>query len=174
MPSVYDISVPICIRALENMRAYIAKAEQWCVDSDRPKESLLKSSLAPDMKTLAFQVFMATDNAKDVVVQVGGLEDPGWPTAWQMDPETTLPEVYSRIDQAVKLLRGVDAKIFDDKESKEVSMSAGPMELKFTGLSYVQLYILPNFFFHHTIAYAVLRSCGIPLGKWDFVGGNRL
>ncbi|KAK5704419.1 hypothetical protein LTR97_003437 [Elasticomyces elasticus] len=156
------------------MRAYIVKAEQWCVDNDRPKESLLKSSLAPDMKTLAFQVFMATDNAKDVVVQVGELEDPGWPTAWQMNPETTLPEVYSRIDQAVEFLHGADAKIFDDKEFKELSMSAGPMELKFTGLSYVQLYILPNFFFHSAIAYGILRNTGAPLGKWDFVGGNRL
>jgi hypothetical protein len=161
MPTLYDISVPVFIRALNQLTHLLQKAEAYANEKNIPLSTLTEASLAPDMLKLPFQIQTVSNTAKLACVRVGLIENV--PMA---DDETTFPQLYERIEKTVKLLEAVDPKVFEGKETAEVEMRG----TKFTGQSYLLTFAIPNFFFHVTAAYAILRKEGVPVGKKDFLG----
>ncbi|KAF2423814.1 hypothetical protein EJ08DRAFT_652571 [Tothia fuscella] len=163
MPSLYEISVPAFIRGLNQLTHCLKKAETYASENNKDISSILKASLHPDMKALPFQIQTVSNTAKNACVRVAGIE-----AVPMEDNETTLPQFYERIEKTIKLLEGVDAKAFEGKE--EQSLEA--VGMKFTGQSYLLTFEIPNFYFHLTAAYAILRKEGVPLGKMDFLGAR--
>lgn len=159
--------IPLLLRALGNMDAFLKKAEDWAKENNVPAEHLLQAKLAEDMLPLVFQVQTCSNTAKAVLPRLAGIE-----TAEMEDKEQTFEDLHARIQKTVDILKSAEGKqdAFAGKEDQEVKFMAGPYELKFTGLTYLQNFVLPNFFFHETTLYAILRKEGAPVGKMDFLG----
>lgn len=162
MPTLYEISVPVFIRGLTNLKHILKKAETYANEKNVPLSTFTDASLYPDMNKLAFQVQTAANTAKLACVRVAQIENV--PVA---DDETTFAQFYERIDKTLEFLEGVDASAFEGKDTAEVTMR----ERKFTGQSYLLTFAIPNFFFHITVAYGILRKEGVPVGKIDFLAG---
>ena len=172
------------VRALEQQQALMKVAEKHCEDKKVSPETLLKASLAEDMKPFPFQIQTISNTAKFVAVRVGGLENEPWE-----DNETTFAQLHERLEKTLAFLKKAKPEQFEGKDDAEVTMSvchpleatcetmltfppvalrkAGTNEFKFTSLSYLQVFAIPNFFFHHMAAYAILRNQGVPVGKFD-------
>ncbi|KAF2857954.1 DnaJ-domain-containing protein [Piedraia hortae CBS 480.64] len=146
------------------MKNNLKKGEQWAKDNNVSADKVLNSSLADDMKSLPFQVQSTSNTAKWVAVRLGGLEN-----EVMEDNETTFEQLYERIDKTVAYLNKVKPDHFKGKENDQVVVKFPGLELKFTGVDYLQTFALPNFFFHQTMLYAFLRKLGVPLGKQDFL-----
>ena len=127
--------------------------------------ALVNARLAPDMFTLAGQVQSASDASKLGTARIAGLTAPSFP-----DTETTYAELQARVAKTVDYLQSVDRALIDGSEDRPVTMKARGNELKFTAQRYLLQFALPNFFFHVTTAYDVLRHSGVPLGKLDYLG----
>lgn len=164
MPSLYDISIPVFRLALVNLDHQFGKAEAWLAEQGLDESVLLEARLIEDMHALAAQVQRASDTAKGVGVRVGGLE----PVA-MTDDEATITDLRARIAKTIAVLDATRASALDDKEAATVVLKLPNRELTFTGASYVLEFALPNFFFHVTTAYALLRMKGVPVGKTDFL-----
>ncbi len=126
---------------------------------------LLNSRLYPDMFPLTRQVHIATDFARSTGARLAGLETPVFE-----DNEKTIPELTARIDRTVEFLRTLKASAIDGSESREIVRPVRGKPKKFTGINYLLQFALPNFYFHVTATYAILRHCGVELGKSDFIG----
>ena len=163
--SMYRASVPPIVRALTNLRAILEKAAAHAEAKKIDPSVLLAARLYPDMFPLSRQVQIATDNAKGVAARLAGLEPPKYE-----DKETTFPELTARIEKTLDYLRTFRPEQIDGSEEKTIvlPMRSGPLSL--AGLRYLLELVLPNFYFHVTIAYAILRHCGVELGKQDFLG----
>jgi hypothetical protein len=162
--SMHAISAPVFARMLRNLSAILAKAEQQAKTKGYDPSVLLNSRLAPDMFTLTRQVQIATDHAKGAVARLAGHT----PEAIE-DTETTFAEVQARIAKVISLVESYKPELIDGSEDREVTIKIPNMELKFTGLDYINQWAMPNFYFHITTAYAILRANGIELGKRDFL-----
>ncbi len=160
--SVHAASAPVLVRALTNTAAIIDKA----LAAGLSETAILEARLAPDMLPFPRQIQMASDAAKGAIARLAGVEVPAMP-----DTETTLSELKARIAATIAFIESVDAAAFDGAEDREVVLKFPGMELKFTGADFLTGFALPNFFFHVTTAYALLRSVGAPIGKMDFLGG---
>ena len=163
--SLYDISVPALIRGLENLTQQIDKGVAHARDIGMDPDELVQARLAPDMLTLAGQVQRASDTAKFGGARLSQGDAPGF-----ADEETTLDDLQARIAKTLDYLRSVPADSIAGGESREIRFKAGPRELHFTGADYVRNFLLPNFYFHLTTAYGLLRHKGVPLGKMDYLG----
>ncbi|AOH82923.1 hypothetical protein AWL63_01945 [Sphingomonas panacis] len=163
MPSLYSVSVPIFVRGLKNLDHLLAKAIDCGIDA----QSLAEARLIEDMQPLTRQVQIACDTAKFAAMRVGNA--PALPMA---DDETTLAELRARIAKTVAYLESVDPAGFDGREDAEVILKLPKTELTFTGASYITDFALPNFFFHVTTAYALLRMKGVGIGKMDYLAGG--
>ena len=163
--SLYSVSVPVFERMLRNLLEIIGKAEANAAERKIKPEVLVASRLAPDMLPLAFQVQSATDRAKLFVARVTGQVAPSW-----TDNEQTLEELKARLDKALAYLAGVKASDLDGNEDKPVSLKGRGEDVQQPALDYLLLNVMPNFYFHVTTAYDILRHNGVPLGKRDFVG----
>lgn len=158
--SLYDASAPVFENSLNNMRVWLGKAA-----SEKPETELLSAQLAPDMRPLPAQYQMASDAAKNAIARLGGLEPPTMP-----DTEQSLSELRERCDRTVAFIRGVDRAAVAAGEDREVVLKfPNGMGYRFTGREYLTGFALPNFFFHVTTAYAILRAAGVSLGKPDFL-----
>lgn len=167
MPSLYDTTIPVFIRQLRNLSAILEKARAHAAAAGIPDTELTEARLASDMHPLTAQVQIATDSARGVAVRIGGVAPK--PMA---DTEKTFDELLARIAATVDYLKAVPASAFDGKDANPVPMKFGPREFTFpSGDAYVLGFALPNFFFHVTTAYDILRHKGVPLGKRDFLGG---
>ena len=158
--SMYRASIPVFIRALGNLSAILKKAE-----AHEGSPSFIDARLVPDMLTLAGQVQRASDTAKAAVARLGGIDNPSFP-----DTEKTFAELQARIKKTVDFLQGVKPDKIDGSEQKKIEFKAGSRELKFTGTDYLLGFALPNFYFHVTTAYAILRHKGVQIGKMDYLG----
>ncbi|MBY0531933.1 MAG: DUF1993 domain-containing protein [Xanthobacteraceae bacterium] len=156
--SMYQASAPQFLRALESLSAILKKGEHL-------GDALAEARLAPDMLTLAGQIQRATDSAKGCMARLADIPVPSFP-----DTEKTLAELQVRIAKTVDFIKSVPAGQIDGSENVPVSLSAGPRELKFTGEGYLLSFALPNFYFHITTAYAILRHKGVEIGKRDYLG----
>ena len=160
--SMYRASIPVFIRALGNLSAILKKGE-----AHEGSASFIDARLAPDMLTLAGQVQRASDAAKGAVARLGGIDNPSFPGT-----EKTFAELQARIKKTVDFLQSVSPEQIDGSEQKKIEFKAGSRELKFTGTDYLLGFALPNFFFHVTTAYAILRHKGVQIGKMDYLGSH--
>lgn len=166
MLSLYDISIPALVRGLENISHQVDKGIAHARESGMDPAELVQARLAPDMLTFAGQVQRASDTAKFGAARLSGGQAPSF-----ADDETTLEALQARIARTVEYLRSVPAEAIAGQEARDVRFSAGKRELGFTGADYVRLFLLPNFYFHATTAYGLLRHKGVTLGKLDFLRG---
>ena len=127
---------------------------------------LTAARLAPDMFTLARQVQLASDHAKGCPARLAGVPVPSFD-----DTEKTFPELKARIHKTLDFIGSLKPEQIDGSEGRDISLKAGPRELSFKGQEYLVLFALPNFYFHATTAYDILRHNGVPVGKLDFLGG---
>jgi hypothetical protein len=162
--AIHQAAAPVFTRALNNLSAMIDKALAAGVS----EATLLEARLAPDMHPFPRQIQMASDSAKGAVARLAGVEPPAMP-----DTETTIAELKARIAATVAYVNSIDAAALDGAEDREVVLKFPGAEMKFTGADFLTGFALPNFFFHITIAYALLRANGAPIGKMDFLGGAR-
>ncbi|HEX8412673.1 MAG TPA: DUF1993 domain-containing protein [Sphingomicrobium sp.] len=164
MPSLYEITVPIFTRALRNLDHLLAKASA----SGLSEQDLLGSRLAPDMLPLTKQVQIACDTAKLAVTRVAQTEP--LPMA---DEETSIAELRDRVTRTIAYLGSAEPAAFEGRETAEIILKLPSTEMKFTGQSLITDFSLPNFFFHVTTAYGLLRMKGVAIGKMDYLAGDR-
>ncbi len=166
--SLYDASVPIYRRMLGNLDACLAKAEDNARGRGFEPGVLLDARLAPDMLPMRRQVQIACDAAKYGIARISGTDAPK-----HEDNETTFAELHARIAQTLAFIDGVPRERIDGQEAREVKVPLRDRTLQFDALSFLTGWSLPNFFFHVTTAYALLRHNGVDLGKQDYLGANR-
>ena len=160
---LYDLTVPVFTRALSALSGLLDKAVAHAGEAGA--EALLANRLAPDMHPLSKQVQIACDGAKLCVARLSGAEAPV-----NEDVETTIPELKARIAATLDYIGSVPREAIDGQEDREVVLKFPGGEWPFKGQGYVTGFALPNFFFHVTTAYGLLRQAGVPLGKRDFLG----
>jgi hypothetical protein len=165
MLSLYDVSVPVFIRALENLDRILDKGAAYFTEKGRAEGELAGSRLIEDMHPLTAQIQRASDTAKGVVTRIGGAANVPMP-----DEEQTIADLKARIAKTIDVLKGADRAAFDNKEGATVEIVTPNRTLVFTGKDYVLGFAIPNFFFHVTTAYALLRKEGVPVGKMDYLG----
>jgi len=163
--SMYSMTVPYYASMLTNLAHVLTKAEAWATERKIDPAVLLNDRLAPDMLAMKRQVQIATDHAKSAAARLGGVENPSFP-----DTEETFAELHARIAKVREFILNVPQAGFDGAEDRDITLKVGPQEMTFAGVQYLQGYSLPNFYFHMTTAYAILRHNGVPLGKADFFG----
>jgi uncharacterized protein len=163
--SVYEISVPVFIRALENLSSILKKGEAFAKEKGIPGTDLVEARLIEDMDPLRSQIQRASDSAKGAGARLTGTEIPGFP-----DDETTFPELQARIDKTIAYLKGLDPKAFEGAETRDVTINARRTAFTMSGKDYLAKFALPNFYFHVTTAYAILRHKGVEIGKMDYIG----
>lgn len=166
MTTLYTASIPVFKQMLSALSDVLNKAEAHATEKKIDPNVLLQSRLFPDMFPLIRQVQIATDFAKSVPSRLSSIEVPAYD-----DSEQGFAELQTRIKNTLNILDGFTAAQIDGKESLEIVLRPGtPKEKKLTGETYLFNYGLPQFFFHVTTAYAILRHNGIEVGKRDFMG----
>lgn len=165
--SMYRASVPVFSRALRNLVGILRKGEASATARKIEPAVLLNYRLAPDMFTLTRQVQIATDMAKGCVSRLAGVEIPAY-----ADDETTFEQLIARIERCIAYLESFQPAQIDGAERKPVVVKLRSGEMQFEGLRYLLEFVTPNVYFHCTTAYAILRHCGVEIGKQDFIGST--
>ena len=165
--SMYQASVPVFVRALTNLRHVFQKGEAHAKSKNVSDEVLLQTRLIPDMLPLVKQVQIACDMACRGTARLAGAE----PKSFE-DNETTLPQVYARIDAAIEYVRTFKPEQIDGSETRAIHLKMRNGEMDFSGQDYLLGFIIPNLFFHCTTAYDLFRGMGVEIGKNDFIGGQ--
>ena len=163
--SLYTASVPVFDRMLAQLLHLLDTAEANAAQRGIKPEVLVNARLAPDMYPLSFQIQAATDRTKFFVARTAGRDAPSW-----ADEETTFDELRARVTRARDFLATFSPADIDGQEDRLVTMRAGGEEWRLRAEDYLFHSVYPNFFFHVTTAYAILRHNGVPIGKGDFVG----
>ena len=163
--SLYDLSVPVFIRALRNLSAILDKAAAHAESEGKAPESLLETRLYPDMHPLAYQVQRASDATRFFVARIGQLENPP-----MEDKEATFADLKARIAATIAYLEAAPRAAIDGREDADVELKTPRATMLFKGIDYLLDFALPNVFFHCTTAYGLLRHQGVPIGKMDFIG----
>jgi uncharacterized protein len=164
---MHAASVPVFVRMLKNLSSWLDKAEAHAQARKFDPAVLLGMRLAPDMLPLTSQVQIACDAAKFFAARIGGVEAPKF-----ADDETTLAQLRERVQKTIDYLRSVPAERIDGTEAKDVQIPRREGPLPTTGENYLRHFALPNFFFHVTTTYALLRHAGVELGKADYLSGG--
>ncbi|KAK6542732.1 hypothetical protein TWF694_006673 [Orbilia ellipsospora] len=165
-PLLFEMTIPIFRRAVSNLKGVLKLGEKYATENNIPTSEMVNWKLAEDMKPLSFQIQTVSNTVKMTSVRVTGIELPVMD-----DNETTLEELYARLDKTLEIIDKVEkdhTADFEGKETAEVVMR----DMKFTGKNYVQTFALPNFFFHVVTAYDILRNKGVPVGKLDYMGAR--
>lgn len=164
--SMYNASVPVFKQLLNALILILDKAETHVTQNKIAPETLLNASLYPDMYNFIRQVQIAADFAKGVSARLAGFEVPAID-----DVETNFHELRGRIVKTIQFMSSIPPEAINGSESREIITRPGtPKEKKFTGMNYLLHYGLPQFFFHVTTAYDILRSLGVEIGKRDYMG----
>jgi hypothetical protein len=164
--SMYKISVPIFVQFLTSLSAVLDKAAAFAEAKKVEPSVLLNTRLAPDMFPLVRQVRAATDHAVNAGGRLAGVDLPAF-----SNDETTIPALKERIAKAIDFLKTLKPAQIDGTEGKEIKITfPSGATREFTGQSLLLTNSLPNFYFHCTTAYDILRQCGVQLGKGDFMG----
>ena len=159
---IYDASIPPLIHMLGGLSTVLAKGEaQGGID---PAEA----RLAPDMLPLKAQVYIATDTAKGCGARLAGVDIPKFE-----DVETSFADLRARCAKTIAFLKTLDRKNFAGAENKEIVLKFPNSTFEFNGADYVGKFVLPNAYFHITTAYGILRNLGVPLGKGDYLAGEK-
>ncbi|QOW21006.1 MULTISPECIES: DUF1993 domain-containing protein [Lysobacteraceae] len=164
--SMYAASVPVFRQMLGSLVAIVGKAEAYAADRKIEPAVLLQSRLFPDMLPLVRQIQIACDFATGVTARLAGEDVPAYD-----DQEQGFEQLRDRLQRTLAFLDGFDAAQFEGSEQREILTRPGtPKERRFNGQDYLLTYGLPQFFFHVTTAYALLRHNGVEIGKRDYMG----
>lgn len=163
--TLYGAASSVAIRGLSNLDAILDKAAAFAETKKIDPAVLLASRLAPDMFPLLRQVQIACDFAKGPMARLAGIENPKFE-----DVETDIPQLKARIARTLDFVRSVPESKFVGAEDRDISIKAGERMLEFKGLDYLLSMAQPNFYFHLSMTYAILRHNGVEVGKRDFIG----
>lgn len=163
--TTYDASVPVFRQMLGNLSGLLQKAEAHAADNSMDVNELLEARLAPDMFTFTRQVQIACDHAKGGVARLAGVELPKFE-----DTEKTVAELQERIRKTLDFVNSVLPEKFEGAEDRDIKLVFPWATYDFKGGRYLTYWALPNFFFHVTTAYDLLRHKGVAIGKADFLG----
>jgi uncharacterized protein len=163
--SLSQASLPVFEIHLNALAAILGKAEAYAAAKKIDPAVLLHTRLAPDMFDLARQVQVATDQARRGSARLAGVEPPSYE-----DTETTIEQLKARIAKTLAYLKTLDTKQIDASADREITFPLGTDKGHMKGADYLNHSVLPNFYFHVTAAYAILRHCGLEIGKRDFLG----
>jgi hypothetical protein len=163
--SMSQTALPTFEIGLNALSGVLDKAVSFAAAKKVDAAVLLGYRLAPDMFALARQVQVACDQAKNGAARLAGTEAPKFE-----DTETTLEQLKERIAKTVAYLKTLDAKAIDASADREITFPLGPAKGQMMGGDYLNHFVLPNFYFHLTAAYAIVRHCGVEVGKRDFLG----
>lgn len=157
---MWEASVPVFVNSLTNMRGWLDKAGR-----EKSEQELMEARLAPDMRPFPAQYQMASDSAKNALARLTGTDSPSMP-----DTEQSFAELRDRCDRTIEYLQSFKPEDLEGSEDREVVLTfPNGMGYRFAGGQYLTGFALPNFFFHATTAYAILRNAGVTLGKPDFL-----
>jgi hypothetical protein len=163
--SMYDFSIPMLTRGLTNLSALLDKGAAHAAAKKFDSAVLAQSRLFPDMHPLVRQVQSVCDTAKGAAGRLAGVEVPK-----HEDTETTFAELKARIAKTLDFVESISAAQMKDAESRSIEIKFPNGSWKFTGIAYLTGFVLPNFYFHISIAYALLRKAGVEIGKGDYLG----
>lgn len=163
--SMYQTSVPVFVRGLTNLKGILVKGAAHAAAKKIDEAVFLNARLFPDMLPFARQIHIASDFARGTVARLSGEEPPKWE-----DNEATFAELIARVDRTIAAVKGFTTAQVDGSETRSVTRQVRGEPKVFTGINYLLQYSLPNFYFHTTTAYAILRSNGVEVGKGDFIG----
>jgi uncharacterized protein len=165
--TIYDASITPMTRFLENLSKILDKAAAQAITEGRDLQALLDARLAPDMFPFTRQIQIVSDTAKGCAARLSGKEPPSWP-----DEEKTFPELQERIARTIKYLKAIRPEEFANAEGREIVLKFPSRTIQMMGGDYVNNFVMPNFHFHMTVAYGLLRANGIAIGKMDYLGGS--
>jgi len=165
--SMYNLSIPVLDKALTSLAHILKKGEEDARQRDIDAEVFLNARLAPDMYPLKKQIQVVASLIKNCPHRIAGSEPPVYE-----ETEETFEELFGLIDKTRQELAKFSAQDLDGKEERTFSVKLGPMDVDFTGITYLQGFTLPNVYFHNSAAYNILRHNGVSLGKFDFFGGT--
>ena len=163
--SMSQSSLPVFEIGLNALSGVLDKAAAYAAAKKVDPAVLLGWRLAPDMFALTRQVQVACDQAKNGAARLAGAEPPKFE-----DTETSLDQLKQRIARTVTYIKTLDAKAIDASADREITFPLGPTKGQMKGGDFLNHFVLPNFYFHLTAAYAIVRHCGVELGKRDFLG----
>jgi hypothetical protein len=165
--SMYAASVPLFRQMLGALSSVLDKGATFAAERALDPATLLEARLAPDMFPLVRQVQTAGDMAKGCAARLAGVEVPKY-----ADEEHSFPDLTARIGRTLGFIETLRPDQIDGSEEREIVLPLRAAELRFSGERYLCSFVIPNFMFHCTTAYAILRHNGVPLGKRDFLGAN--
>lgn len=163
--SMYQISVPVFTRMLTNLVAIIEKAAAHCEENKIDPAVLINYRLYPDMFAFAKQIQIATDAARNGTAYLAGEDPPKFDNT-----EQTFAELAERVKKTIAFVNTFKPEQIDGSEEKDVVIKRGETTVTYKGQAYLLNRVLPNFFFHITTAYDILRHNGVALGKKDYLG----
>ena len=163
--SMYQTSVPVFVRMLNNLAGILEKAAAHAERKKIDPPALLQARLYPDMFALTRQVQIATDNAKGCASRLAGIDPPRYE-----DTETSFAQLLARVEKTIAFVKSVKPEQIDGSEARTIMLKVRDQTITFTGLAYLLNFVLPNFYFHVTTTYDILRHNGVELGKPDFIG----
>lgn len=162
---MYEEAVPALRRALGALSGALEKAQAHCAQTGADPAALLNHRLAPDMWSLTQQVQAATDNARRCMYRLTGTE----PVAMD-NPEADFDALRTRIAGTLALIQATPRDAIEAGRERLIKLPVGDQVLDMAGPAYLRHFLLPNFYFHCTVAYAIMRAAGVPLSKYDFIG----
>ena len=163
--SMYQASVPVLVRGLTNLQNIIGKAQAHAAEKQIDPSALTGARLFPDMLPLARQIHIATDTAKGCAARLADVDAPKFE-----DVEVTFDELHARIQKTIDYLNTFKPDQIDGSEERSITLKLRSGPIEFTGQSYLLGFVMPNFYFHITTIYALLRHNGVEVGKADYLG----
>jgi hypothetical protein len=163
--SMYQASIPSFLRMLGNLSAILNKAAAHAEAKKIDSSIFVNARLAPDMFPLSRQVQIATDMVKGCAARLADIEVPRYD-----DNETTFADLQARIAKTKAFIESISASQIDGSEDRQITLKFGSTELSFSGQAYLLDFVIPNFHFHLTTTYAILRHNGVEIGKKDYTG----
>lgn len=161
---LHAIAAPVFTARLKSLVHLLKIGEKEGAARGLSEEGILGARLAPDMFDLKRQVQIATDHAKGAMARLAGIDLPSFP-----DTEQTFAELYARIDKTLAFVASVSAAAVNGREDTIVTLKLRQETLELKAVDYLQGFAVPNFYFHLTTAYDILRHLGMPVGKRDFL-----
>ena len=163
--SMYQASIPAFVQMLNSLSAILDKAEAHAANRKIEPEVLLNYRLTPDMLPFVRQIQIAADLAKGAAARLAGVEVPK-----HDDTEKTFADLKARLAKTLAFVQSFKPSDIDGSEDREIRLTLGEHTMSFKGQPYLVHFVMPNFHFHCTTAYDILRHCGVELGKRDFIG----
>lgn len=162
----YDLAIAPLIRTLNNLDKILAKAQAYVDENDDiDGATLCNARLYPNMAPLTRQIQIVSDTAKGAAARLSGAEVPNW-----ADNELSLEQLRERVRKTLDFVSATSVGDYEGSTGRDIHLQLGPYSVDFTGTTYISGFVLPNFYFHVTTAYNILRHNGLALGKLDYLG----